>query len=90
LYIVHPVIVRFMSYIQSFNVIHLLVSFIPAFGNCRFHLWKRSFPPLETHLVTARMEVYGCLIYNLHKVTDNKSIRYGENMEDASFLKNIV
>jgi len=64
----------------------LVVSSISAFGNCRFHLWKRSFPPMETPLMTARMEVYGCLIYNLHKVTGDKSIKYEIIMEDASFF----
>jgi len=60
---------------STFYVIHPVVPAISIGGNCRFHRWKRSFPPVETHRATARMEVYGCLIYNIHKVIDNKSIK---------------
>jgi len=63
----------------------LIVSIIPTIGNCRFHLRKRSFPTMETLYESARMEVYGCLICNLHKVTNAKSVKYIKKMEDASF-----
>jgi len=41
---------------------------------------------METPHAAARMEVYGCLIHNLHKLTIERSMEYYTIMEDASFF----